>query len=177
MSGANRCDGREGCGTRAAYRFFPLIEDELLGLTLHPFDLATNKLLALASRTVPRDWIDTITCSEDIQPLGLLAWAANGKDLGLTPNFILDMCMRTKYSRPEFEVAVINSADYDLPELSRRWNEMIWKARETVKLLPPEEVGKAVMTKDGELWRGDGLASAWKLSIQGKGRGVGGASA
>ena len=139
----------------AAYRFFPLIEDELLGLTLHPFDLATNKLLALASRTVPRDWIDTITCSEDVQPLGLLAWAANGKDLGLTPNFILDMCMRTKYSRPEFEVAVINSADYDLPALSRRWNEMIWKARETVKLLPPEEVGKAVMTKSGELWRGD----------------------
>ena len=37
----------------SAYRFFPLIEDELLGLALHPFDLATNKLLALASRRVP----------------------------------------------------------------------------------------------------------------------------
>ena len=64
----------------SAYRFFPLIEDDLLGLTLHPFDLATNKLLALAGRRVPRDWVDTITCAEDIQPLGLLAWAANGKD-------------------------------------------------------------------------------------------------
>ena len=64
----------------SAYRFFPLIEDELLGLTLHPFDLAVNKLLALAGRRVPRDWVDTITCSEDVQPLGFLACAANGKD-------------------------------------------------------------------------------------------------
>ena len=31
----------------SAYRFFPLVEDELLGVTMHPFDLATNKLLAL----------------------------------------------------------------------------------------------------------------------------------
>ena len=53
---------------------------------------------------------------------------------------------------------MINSADYDLPELSRRWNEMIWRARETVNLLPSEEVGKAVMTKSGELWRGDNEA-------------------
>ena len=142
----------------SAYRFFPLIEDELLGLTLHPFDLATNKLLALASRTVPRDWIDTITCSEDIQPLGLLAWAANGKDVGLTPNFILEMGIRTKYSKPEFEKAIINSQEYDLPELSRKWHDMIWRARETVKLLPAEQVGKAVMTRDGELFKGDDSA-------------------
>ena len=142
----------------SAYRFFPLIEDELLGLTLHPFDLATNKLLALAGRTVPRDWVDTITCSEDIQPLGLLAWAANGKDLGLTPNFILDMGMRTSYSRPEFEAAIINSSEYDVGELSRKWHEMIWRARETVKLLPAEEVGKVVMTRSGELFRGDDAA-------------------
>lgn len=147
----------------SAYRFFPLIEDELLGLTLHPFDLATNKLLALAGRTVPRDWVDTITCSEDVQPLGLLAWAANGKDLGLTPNFILDMCMRTKYSRPEFEAAIVNSEEYDVGELSRKWHEMVWRARETVKLLPPEEVGKVVMTASGELFKGDDAALAAAL--------------
>jgi len=139
----------------SAYRFFPLIEDELLGLTLHPFDLATNKILALASRRVPRDWVDTITCSEDIQPLGLLAWAANGKDLGLTPNYILEMCSRTNYTPPEFELAIKNAKDYDLASLSAKWHEMIWKARDTVKLLPPFEVGKAVMTKDGELFKGD----------------------
>ena len=139
----------------SAYRFFPLIEDELLGLTLHPFDLATNKLLALASRRVPRDWVDTITCSEDIQPLGLLAWAANGKDLGLTPNYILEMCSRTNYTPPEFEMAIRNAGDYNLADLSAKWHEMIWRARDTVKLLPPSEVGKAVMTKDGNLFKGD----------------------
>ena len=139
----------------SAYRFFPLVEDELLGLTLHPFDLATNKILALASRRVPRDWVDTITCSEDIQPLGLLAWAANGKDLGLTPNYILEMCSRTIYTPPEFELAIKNAQDYDLASLSAKWHEMIWKARDTVKLLPPSEVGKAVMTKDGKLFKGD----------------------
>ena len=36
----------------SAYRFFPLIEDDLMGLALHPFDLATNKVLtAHAPRT------------------------------------------------------------------------------------------------------------------------------
>lgn len=142
----------------SAYRFFPLIEDELLGLTLHPFDLATNKLLALAGRSVPRDWVDTIACSEEVQPLGLLAWAANGKDPGLTPNFILDMCMRTTYSQLEFEAAIINSAEYDVGALSRQWHDMVWRARETVRLLPAEDVGKAVMTRSGELFRGDDAA-------------------
>ncbi len=31
----------------SAYRFFPLVRHEELGLVLHPFDLATNKVLAL----------------------------------------------------------------------------------------------------------------------------------
>ena len=38
----------------SAYRFFPLVEDDLLGVTLHPFDLATNKLLALSGRRASR---------------------------------------------------------------------------------------------------------------------------
>ena len=79
----------------SAYRFFPLVEDELLGLTLHPFDLATNKL------------------------------------------------------------AIKNAADYDIGDLSQKWHDMIWRARETVKLLPPSEVGKVVMTREGELFKGD----------------------
>ena len=34
----------------SAFRFFPLMEHEDLGLTLHPFDLASNKVLALVGR-------------------------------------------------------------------------------------------------------------------------------
>lgn len=138
----------------SAYRFFPLVVDELLGLALHPFDLATNKLLALAGRRVPRDWVDTISCSEDIQPLAYLAWAANGKDQGLTPNFILDMCARTTYVQRELDMVIRSEKPVDAAVLSRKWHEMIDRARETVKLLPPAEVGKVVMTREGDLFRG-----------------------
>ncbi len=39
----------------SAFRFFPLIEHADFGLVLHPFDLATNKVLALVGRLEPRD--------------------------------------------------------------------------------------------------------------------------
>jgi hypothetical protein len=68
------------------------------------------------------------------------------------------MCSRTNYTRPEFEMAIRNAADYDLADLSGKWHEMIWRARDMVKLLPPSEVGKAVMAKDGSLFKGDAAA-------------------
>ena len=94
----------------------------------------------------------------------MLAWAANGKDLGLTPNYILEMCSRTNYTRPEFEMAIRNAGDYDLADLSCKWHDMVWRARETVKLLPPAEVGKAVMAKGGGLFKGDDTALEAALS-------------
>lgn len=60
----------------SAFRFFPLIENDLLGLTMHPFDLATNKVLALVGRLEIRDWIDVQECPTKLAHLGLLAWAA-----------------------------------------------------------------------------------------------------
>lgn len=39
----------------SAFRFFPLVEHPELGLTLHPFDPATNKVLALVGRLEARD--------------------------------------------------------------------------------------------------------------------------
>ncbi|MEO6402890.1 MAG: nucleotidyl transferase AbiEii/AbiGii toxin family protein, partial [Vicinamibacteria bacterium] len=68
----------------SAYRFFPLQLDPVLGLTLHPLDLATNKVLALVGRLEVRDWIDAIGSHERLQPLGYLAWAACGKDPGFS---------------------------------------------------------------------------------------------
>jgi hypothetical protein len=46
----------------SAFRFFPLVEHPELGLTLHPFHLATNKVLALVGRVEARDWIDILQC-------------------------------------------------------------------------------------------------------------------
>lgn len=59
--------------TDSAFRFFPLVRHEELGLVLHPFDLATNKVLALVGRLEARDWIDVIASHERIQRLGYLA--------------------------------------------------------------------------------------------------------
>ena len=61
---------------------FPLMEHEQLGLTLHPFDLATNKILAMVGRLEVRDWVDVINADRRLQPLGYLLWAACGKDPG-----------------------------------------------------------------------------------------------
>jgi hypothetical protein len=73
----------------SAYRFFPLIEDDLMGLALHPFDLATNKVLTIATRVEARDWIDVLNCHQTLQPLGYLVWAACGKDPGYNPVSLL----------------------------------------------------------------------------------------
>ena len=73
----------------SAFRFFPLVEDDDLGLVLHPFDLATNKVLALVGRLEARDWVDVLACDARLQPLGYLAWAACGKDPGFTPGGLL----------------------------------------------------------------------------------------
>lgn len=64
----------------SSFRFFPLVEHPELGLVLHPFDLATNKALALVGRLEVRDWVDVIECDRRLQPFGYLAWAACGLD-------------------------------------------------------------------------------------------------
>lgn len=138
----------------SAFRFFPLVTDDLLGYTLHPFDLAINKLLALEGRRVPRDWVDVIACCEGIQPLAYLIWAANGKDQGVTPFYLLDVASQVRYSKMEFERAIRAEAQIDGAALSMKWKWMISAARLTLTLLPPEEVGKVVLDKEGRLFRG-----------------------
>lgn len=146
----------------SAYRFFPLVEDELLGATLHPFDLATNKLLALAGRREPRDWVDMIRCHERLQGLGYLAWAACGKDPGYSPASLLEWGARIRYAQEELDLAVVSEEPPDAASLGRRWHEAVAEGRRTVALLPAESAGTCVMDGDGGLFRGgeDDLAKA-----------------
>ena len=81
----------------SAYRFFPLMQHADLGLVLHAFDLATNKVPALVGRLEVRDWVDAIHCGEHLQPLGYLAWAASGKDPGFGPAAILERAARSSH--------------------------------------------------------------------------------
>jgi hypothetical protein len=139
----------------SAFRFFPLVEDEDLGLTLHPFDLATNKVLALVGRLEARDWIDAIDCHERLQPLGYLAWAACGKDPGFTPAGILEHARRTsRYADDEVSALAFEGAAPAAAELSRRWRQALDTARPILAALPASHVGQAVCTWDGQLFTG-----------------------
>lgn len=139
----------------SAFRFFPLLEDERLGLVLNPFDLATNKVLALVGRLEIRDWIDVMQCSEKIQHLGLLVWAACGKDPGFSPMGILAEASRSShYTHEELERLDFSGERPELSSLSRGWKEMLKTASAIVELLPAEMAGQCLLDQDGNLFSG-----------------------
>ncbi len=145
----------------SAYRFFPLIEHPDFGLALHPFDLATNKVLALVGRLEPRDWVDVITCHDHIQPLGYLAWAACGKDPGFSPAGILAHAGRSsRYTDVELASLEFEGAPPSAADLSRRWHAMLDEARDMVRVLPPEHAGCGVLGSDLLPFRGGAAALA-----------------
>lgn len=136
----------------SVYRFFPLIQHPELGLTLHPFDLATNKVLALVGRLEVRDWVDTIECNERLQPLGYLAWAACGKDPGFSPLSLVEHGARTaRYSAAEVQMLAFAGSPPDAGDLSRRWHSQLEAARAIVAALPAQEAGKCVIDQAGQL--------------------------
>jgi hypothetical protein len=80
-----------------------------------------------------------------VQSLGYLAWAAAGKDPGFSPPRIVEECARTRYVQSE-----IDSLDFEGPtpqaaDVSSRWHAAVDDARELVRILPVDEVGKCVL--------------------------------
>lgn len=139
----------------SAYRFFPLIEDDLMGMTLHPFDLATNKILAMAGRLEVRDWVDVLNCDDKLQLLGYLIWAACGKDPGYNPQSLLAAARRLHYSQAEVDTLDFDGTQPDAAVLGRHWHAALDTAANLCELLPFDYVGYCVITKNGELYRGD----------------------
>jgi len=151
----------------SAFRFFPLVQHEDFGLTLHPFDLATNKVLALVGRLEARDWVDVMECHERIQRLGYLAWAASGKDPGFSPAAILEQAGRSaRYSATEIAALSFAGAPPDAAALSRHWHAMLREARDLVAVLPPAETGKCVLDQHGDLFTGDTATLQAALTAQ-----------
>lgn len=145
----------------SAFRFFPLVRHADLGLVLHPFDLTTNKVLALVGRLEVRDWVDVIHCAERLQPLGYLAWAASGKDPGFSPAAILEQAARSsRYSAEEVAALAFEGAPPDPADLSRRWHAELAAARDIVGVLPADQIGTCVLTPGAELFTGDAKAAA-----------------
>lgn len=149
----------------SAYRFFPLVEDETFGLTLHPLDHATNKVLALVGRRKARDWIDALHCHGNLQPLGYLAWAASGKDPGLSPLYVVEQAARTRWAQPELDQLQFDGPAPDAVALSSAWHRAVEEARLLIRMLPPDQVGHCALDERGQLLRAPPEALERALSL------------
>jgi hypothetical protein len=89
------------------------------------------------------------------QPLGLLAWAACGKDPGFSPASILEEARRTaRYSDVEIQALDFGGQVPDMRELAHTWKAQLESARLILEILPAEEAGRAVLDSTGRLFRG-----------------------
>ncbi|MGD2071219.1 MAG: nucleotidyl transferase AbiEii/AbiGii toxin family protein [Gemmatimonadota bacterium] len=125
----------------SAWRFMPVVKDELGGYLLHPVDLATNKVLVLAGRDEPRDFVDVLYVMDHILPLGAVVWAAVAKDPGFNPLSLLEHLRRRGRYRPE-DVARLDTVEpFDLPSAKERWLGALDRAETFVRSRPSDEVG------------------------------------
>jgi hypothetical protein len=124
----------------SAWRFMPLVRDELGGLLLHPIDLAINKVLALAGRDEPRDFVDILFVHARVLRVAGLVWAAVGKDPGLTPLSLLDLLKRHGRYRPEEFSRLQLVEPFDLPRAKQEWLEALSEADAFARARPSEEV-------------------------------------
>jgi hypothetical protein len=123
------------------WRFMPVIKSEEFGFQLHPIDLATNKVLALAGRDEPRDLLDTLFVHKQILKLGPLVWAATGKDPGFSPQSLLELLRRRGVIRPEDISRLQLTETPDIQVLKTEWLDALGNAEKFIQSRPPEEVG------------------------------------
>jgi hypothetical protein len=125
----------------STWRFMPVVRDEIGGFLLHEIDLATNKVLALAGRNEPRDFVDTLYVIDNVLPLGPLVWASVDKDPGFSPSSLLEMIRRRGRFRPEDFQRLDLVAPLDPVETKNRWLSELDDAEAFVESRPPDEVG------------------------------------
>lgn len=125
----------------SAWRFMPLVRDELGGWLLHPVDLAVNKVLALAGRDEARDFLDTLCVHRDVLALAGLCWGAVGKDPGLTPLSLLDLLRRRGRYQPEDFNRLQLAQPFDVVAGKAEWLDALAGAETFARRRPPEEAG------------------------------------
>jgi len=134
----------------SAVRFFPVEQDIELGWRLNFWDAATNKVLALVGRQKIRDYLDCLYLHGRHLHIGALAWAAAGKDPGLTPELIIDWASRGNRFRPEDLAEVRLSRPVDLRANKQIWLEALAEARALIEKLPIDELGCLYLNNKGE---------------------------
>src|SRR2546428_22397 len=134
----------------SAFRFFPVEPDLELGWRLNFWDAAANKVLAFAGRSKLRDLVDVLYLDKQRLPLGALAWAAAGKDPGMTPEAIIQWARRNAIYRNEELEGLQLSSPITLPELKSRWMEASQSALDLIAQLPPSELGCLYLNTAGQ---------------------------
>ena len=125
----------------SAWRFMPTMRNDVVGYTLHPVDLAINKLLTLAGRDEPRDFLDILELHHRTLSVGALCWAAAGKDPGFTPYSLLEILRRRGTHRPQDFARLRLVAPIDLQALKTQWLGALSEAEEFIRTRPPGELG------------------------------------
>lgn len=124
-----------------SWRFMPPVRIEGGGYLLHEIDLAINKVLALAGRDEPRDYVDIIYVDERILALGALCWAAAGKDPGFTPHSLVELLKRRGRPRQEELNRLQLVEPLDVVSAKERWLAALEKAEAFVESRPATELG------------------------------------
>lgn len=132
----------------SAFRFFPVIEDDIFGYRLHDIDLATNKCLALASRNEIRDVIDLVQIDKDILSLGANVWASCAKDPGFSPGLMINQLARNSKIYPESLQSEELASEINTQKLKEQWLDMLDVARELIDALPFEDLGCIYLEQD-----------------------------
>jgi hypothetical protein len=133
----------------SAFRFFPVQADPEFGYCLHPADLATNKVLALAGRQEVRDFLDVLYLHERYLSLGALCWAACGKDQGFTPWSLLDLAKQHVKYRHEDLAGEHLARPLALADLKDAWLRAVAQAEVLFPALPAADLGCLYLDESG----------------------------
>lgn len=124
------------------FRFFPTVSDELFGYTLHPIDLAANKVLAAGNRRELRDLVDLVAIHAEILPLGALSWAAVEKSPGYTPEGLIAEIRRNMHYPREAWEALASEAPIDPVVTLTNLRVALGEADAFVTQMPTEKIGR-----------------------------------
>jgi len=145
ISGSRSQQHKIEWAVESSFRFFPLVNEDEFGYRLHDADLATNKILALVGRQTARDFLDAVYLDQTYLSLGAVAWAASGKDPGLTPEFIINEAKReSRYTQAALEEATEELdlvVPVDIQRTKQSWLRACHEADELFKILPVEQLG------------------------------------
>lgn len=138
---------RDGLDTKvewardSSWRFMPTVREPEVGFVLHPVDLAVNKVLALAGRDEARDVLDTLHFHDTLLALGVLCWAACGKDPGYSPYSLLEL-LRRRGRLGEADLPRLALArPIDLRATKRKWLEALDTVEPFADSRPGDELG------------------------------------